>query len=56
VIGPRGQVRLPVVLDDAVPRGTTEIAFGSLDESGDDVIRPILDGERVITQVRLETK
>jgi NADH-quinone oxidoreductase subunit G len=56
VIGSRGQVRLPVALDDAVPRGTTEIAFGSLDESGADVIRPILDGERVIAQVRLETK
>ena len=56
VNGPRGGVRLPVALDDAVPRGTTEIAFGSLNGDGDDVVRPILDGRSVITQVRLETR
>ena len=55
VNGARGSVRLPVALDDAVPRGVTEIAFGSLDAEGDDVVRPILDGGDVISQVRLET-
>ena len=56
VSGPRGSIRLPVALNDAVPRGVTEIAFGSLNEEGDDVIRPILDGGGVIAQVRLETE
>jgi anaerobic selenocysteine-containing dehydrogenase len=55
VNGSRGSVRLPVALDDAVPRGVTEIAFGSLDADGHDVVRPILDGSDVIAQVRLES-
>ena len=55
VSGPRGSIRLPVALDDAVPRGVTEIAFGSLDADGNDVVRPILDGGDVISQVRLES-
>ena len=55
VNGPRGSVRLPVALDDAVPRGVTEIAFGSLDADGNDVVRPILDGGDVIAQIRLES-
>jgi anaerobic selenocysteine-containing dehydrogenase len=55
VNGARGSVRLPVALDDAVPRGVTEIAFGSLDVDGNDIVRPILDGNNVISQVRLES-
>jgi NADH-quinone oxidoreductase subunit G len=55
VTGPRGSVRLPVALDDEVPRGVTEIAFASLDADGNDVVRPILDGGDVISQVRLES-
>ena len=56
VSGPRGSVRLPVALDDDVPRGVTEIAFGSLDENGEDVVRPLFDGVTLISQVRLDTK
>jgi NADH-quinone oxidoreductase subunit G len=56
VNGTRGSIRLPVALDDAVPRGVTEIAFGSLDAHGVDVVRPILDGSDVIAQVRLESE
>jgi anaerobic selenocysteine-containing dehydrogenase len=56
VNGSRGSIRLPVALDDAVPRGVTEIAFGSLDADGVDVVRPILDGGDVIAQVRLESE
>jgi len=33
----------------------TEIAFGSLDAEGHDVVRAILDGGDVIAQVRLES-
>jgi anaerobic selenocysteine-containing dehydrogenase len=55
VSGARGSIRLPVALDDAVPRGVVEIAFGSLDADGVDVVRPILDGGDVISQVRLES-
>jgi NADH-quinone oxidoreductase subunit G len=56
VSGPRGSLRLPVALDDDVPRGVTEIAFGSVDESGVDVVRPLFDGATLISQVRLDTK
>ncbi|HEY5438375.1 MAG TPA: molybdopterin-dependent oxidoreductase, partial [Acidimicrobiales bacterium] len=56
VTGARGAVRLPVALDDAVPRGATEIAFGSVDVDGNDVLRSIFDGNNVIAQVRLDTK
>jgi NADH-quinone oxidoreductase subunit G len=56
VSGPRGSLRLPVALDDDVPRGVVEIAFGSLDENGDDVVRPLFDGRSLISQVRLDTK
>lgn len=55
VNGPRGSIRLPVALDDEVPRGVTEIAFASLDADGNDVVRPILDGGDLISQVRLES-
>jgi predicted molibdopterin-dependent oxidoreductase YjgC len=55
VTGARGSVRLPVALDDEVPRGVTEIAFASLDADGNDVVRAILDGGDVISQVRLES-
>ena len=55
VTGARGSVRLPVALDDAVPRGVTEIAFASLDADGNDVVRAILDGGDAISQVRLES-
>ena len=55
VVGPRGSIRLPVALDDRVPRGVTEIAFGSLDAAGEDVVRPLLVGGDVIAQVRLES-
>jgi anaerobic selenocysteine-containing dehydrogenase len=56
VSGPRGTVRLPVALDDDVPRGVIEIAFGSIDETGVDVVRPLFDGVSLISQVRLDTK
>ena len=52
----RGAVRLPVALDDAVPRGCVEVAFGSLDENGEDVLRPVLDGAAVVATVRLESR
>ncbi|HUZ41286.1 MAG TPA: NADH-quinone oxidoreductase subunit NuoG [Acidimicrobiales bacterium] len=55
VTGSRALIRLPVALDDSVPRGVVEIAFGSLDATGRDVVRPIFDGGDVIAQVRLES-
>jgi anaerobic selenocysteine-containing dehydrogenase len=56
VNGPRGVARLPVALDNDVPRGTTEVAFGSLDATGVDTLRPILDTSKATVQVRLETQ
>ena len=55
VIGDRGSTRLPVALDDGVPRGALDVAFGSLNEDGEDVVRPIIDHDRIISQFRLET-
>jgi NADH-quinone oxidoreductase subunit G len=55
VSGPRGSIRLPVALDDNVPRGSAEIGFLSLDE-GVDVVRPLFDGAALISQIRLDTK
>ena len=54
--GPRGTVRLAVALDDAVPRGCVEVPFASLDASGADVVRTILDGDVVVAAVRLESR
>ena len=56
VAGPRGDVRVPVVLDDDVSRGVAEVAFGLLSESGEDVVRGLLAHDAVVTQVRLETR
>ncbi len=56
VTGARGTAHLPVALDDAVARGSTEIAFGSVDGDGHDVLRPLFDGSQVISQVRLDSK
>ena len=55
VTAPRGTARLAVALDDAVPRGCAEVAFGSLVD-GSDLLRPILDAGSIITTVRLETR
>ena len=54
--GPRGTARLAVVLDDAVPRGAVQIAFGSRDADGHEVVRALLDPSLVVAQVRLETQ
>jgi anaerobic selenocysteine-containing dehydrogenase len=56
VSGAKGSVDLPVALDDGVARGTTEIVFGTLDASGENVVRELVDGSNVITQLRLETR
>ena len=56
VSGAKGAVDLPVALDDGVARGTTEIVFGTLDASGENVVRELVDGSNVITQHRLETR
>jgi NADH-quinone oxidoreductase subunit G len=55
VSGTNGTVSLPVVLDNGVPRGTVEIAFGTLSSQGENVLGIFLDGTSVINQVRLET-
>ncbi len=56
IAGPSGSVSLPVALDDVTTRGTLGVVFASLDDSGDDRVRSLVDVTSVITQVRLETK
>jgi NADH-quinone oxidoreductase subunit G len=56
IAGTRGSVSLPVALDDATTRGTVGAVFASLDDSGEDRVRALVDSTSVITQVRLETK
>jgi NADH-quinone oxidoreductase subunit G len=55
VTGAGGTVNLPVLLNDGVPRGCAEIPFATLDASGENVLGLLLDGDTVITQIRLET-
>jgi anaerobic selenocysteine-containing dehydrogenase len=55
VTGARGTVSLPVLHNDGVPRGCAEIPFGTLDASGENVLGLLVDGDSVITQIRLET-
>jgi NADH-quinone oxidoreductase subunit G len=53
--GAAGTVQLAVVLDDAVPRGSAEIAFNTLTPSGEDALSALVDHDSVISQIRLET-
>jgi hypothetical protein len=43
-------------LNNGVPRGTAEIAFGTLAPSGENVLSVFLEHTGVITQIRLETQ
>ena len=54
--GARGTIELTVALDDAVARGVTEIAFGTLSDSGEDAVRTLTERGAVINQIRLETR
>jgi anaerobic selenocysteine-containing dehydrogenase len=56
VIGAHGSISLPVALNNGVPRGTAEIAFGTLAPSGENVLSVFLEHTGVITQIRLETQ
>ena len=56
VTSARASARLAVALDDTVVRGCVEVAFGSLDDEGADVVRPLLDANAVINTVRLESR
>jgi NADH-quinone oxidoreductase subunit G len=56
VSGAHGSISLPVVLNKGVPRGTAEIAFGTLSSSGENVLSALLERIGVITQIRLETR
>jgi NADH-quinone oxidoreductase subunit G len=56
VIGAHGSISLPVALNNGVPRGTAEIAFGTLAPSGENVLSVFLEHAGVITQIRLETQ
>jgi NADH-quinone oxidoreductase subunit G len=56
VNGRGATLSLSVALNDATPRGTMEVVFGSIDEHGDDVaVRSLYDPSSAITQVKLET-
>jgi len=56
VKGPRGQLNLPVVLDDGVPRGAASLVFGARDENSVDVVDALVGPVAVTTQIRLETR
>ncbi|HUX05302.1 MAG TPA: NADH-quinone oxidoreductase subunit NuoG [Acidimicrobiales bacterium] len=49
-------VELPVVADDAVPRGVAEVAFATLTEDGRDAIRSLVEHGALLTLVRLESR
>jgi hypothetical protein len=54
VTGPRGETRLAVTRDDAVGRGVAEVAFGTLDADGHDVVRSWLVAHALTTEIALE--
>ena len=54
--GAQGSMELAVVLDEGVARGTAEIVFGTLSDSGENVVKVLIDHAAVITQIRLETR
>jgi anaerobic selenocysteine-containing dehydrogenase len=56
VSGAHGSISLPVALNKSLPRGTAEIAFGTLASSGENVLSVFLEHTGVITQIRLETR
>jgi len=56
VVGPRGESRLPVVLDDAVARGVVEVAFGSLGPDGEDVVATWLSSRATTIEISLEAR
>ena len=47
---------LPVQVDDAVPRGCAELAWGTLNREGEDVVRSLVAGADVVTVVRVATR
>jgi NADH-quinone oxidoreductase subunit G len=55
-VGPRGETRLAVALDDAVPRGVVEVAFGSRDRDGNDVVRSWLTAGQLTAEIALESR
>jgi NADH-quinone oxidoreductase subunit G len=56
VIGAHGTVALPVVLNGAVARGSAEIGFATLSESGENVLSALVESAGVYSQIRLETR
>jgi NADH-quinone oxidoreductase subunit G len=56
VSGPQGQVDLTVTLNDGVARGTCDLAFSTLDESGTNVVAGLVDHDSIITQIRLASR
>jgi NADH-quinone oxidoreductase subunit G len=56
VIGVHGTVSLPVVLDSTVPRGTAQLPFATLSESGESVLGSLVDTASVYSQIRLESR
>ena len=47
---------MAVALNDAVPRGVVEVAFGSLCDDGTDALRLLMERADVLSQVRLATR
>jgi len=56
VSGPRGEAHLSVTLDDAVGRGVAEVAFGTLDAEGHDVVRSWLVAHALTAEIALEAR
>ncbi|MDE3064094.1 MAG: NADH-quinone oxidoreductase subunit NuoG [Acidobacteriota bacterium] len=55
-VGPRGEARLPVRRDDAVPRGVAEVAFATLSADGEDVVRSWLSAGALTAEIALEVR
>jgi len=52
----RGSFELTVESNDAVPRGSVELAFGTLSDTGENVVGALISHSALVSEVRLESR
>jgi anaerobic selenocysteine-containing dehydrogenase len=52
----RGSFELPVEASDAVPRGSVELAFGTLSDAGENIVGTLISATSLVSEVRLESR
>lgn len=52
----RGSFDLTVESSDEVPRGCIELAFGTLSDTGENVVGTLISANALVSEVRLESR